>query len=376
MSEVLLLASNPQKATLFDSVLCCAPHQQANFEEEEDMEEEEEDWSVGDEGHEDLDEVSDGADSSSAWDETPSIDVNEVPDDSLFGEFNPARANSAHSSSLHASSISTNVPHSSVSVSSISSAVSDRDRSITGGGNLVDLSSFDSNRAQQSAEENEEEDEEVSTEPARERVKCAQTQTDYTLANSRVSELLPVPVANSSMSQTVWPAPRIADAEVQTDAVEAVATCVASIQTAISTSNDNNKTTNTSQQNNDSDNDDPLDWSSDHHGDNYHHQYVENRATVESAGTEEHLVDDDELQQKEELAEVAEKNDEVTSNNLNEEEEDAGEREEENAEDEASEAGRANEEQETEWNATEVDEDGHSAVSGEWFECIYFYSVD
>ncbi|XP_017460843.1 PREDICTED: zinc finger and SCAN domain-containing protein 12-like, partial [Rhagoletis zephyria] len=150
----------------------------------------------------------------------------------------------------------------------------------------------------------------------------------------------------------------------QTDAAEAVATCVASIQTAISTSNDNNKTTNTSQQNNDSDNDDPLDWSSDHHGDNYHHQYVENRATVESAGTEEHLVDDDELQQKEELAEVAEKNDEVTSNNLDEEEEeDAGEREEEDAEDEASEAGRANEEQETEWNATEVDEDGHSAVS-------------
>ncbi|KAH9388840.1 DNA topoisomerase 2-beta [Tyrophagus putrescentiae] len=66
----------------------------------------------------------------------------------------------------------------------------------------------------------------------------------------------------------------------QTDAAEAVATCVASIQTAISTSNDNNKTTNTSQQNNDSDSGGPLDWSSDHHGDNYHHQYVENRAML------------------------------------------------------------------------------------------------
>ncbi|KAH9408120.1 DNA topoisomerase 2-beta [Tyrophagus putrescentiae] len=149
----------------------------------------------------------------------------------------------------------------------------------------------------------------------------------------------------------------------QTDAAEAVATCVASIQTAISTSNDNNKTTNNTSQQNDSDSDDPLDWSSDHHGDNYHHQYVENRATVESARTEERLADDDELQQKEDLAEMAEKNDEVTSNNLNEEEEDdAGEREEEDAEDEATEAVRANEEQETDSDAIEIDED-YAAVS-------------
>ena len=78
MSDVLLLARNPQKAALFGSVLCCVPHQPADVQEEE-----EEDWSTSDDGDEDF-----GWDSL-AQDEAPSSgEEAEVPDDTLIRDFN------------------------------------------------------------------------------------------------------------------------------------------------------------------------------------------------------------------------------------------------------------------------------------------------
>ncbi len=98
----------------------------------------------------------------------------------------------------------------------------------------------------------------VSTEPVR-KVKGKETQTDYTLANSRITELVKV---KDRMLQAGRPSPVMADGEMQTDAVEVAETN----KQTVSTSKDNSKTanTNTSQQN-DSDSDDLLDLSSDHH---------------------------------------------------------------------------------------------------------------
>ena len=98
------------------------------------------------------------------------------------------------------------------------------------------------------------------TEPVRKVEGSVETQTDHTLANSRVTELVEV---EDRILQTEWTLPVMADGEMQTDAVEVVA--VANTQT-VSTSKDNNKTTNTNTSlQNDSDSDDLLDSSSDHH---------------------------------------------------------------------------------------------------------------
>ncbi|KAH9409172.1 E3 ubiquitin-protein ligase makorin-1 [Tyrophagus putrescentiae] len=166
MSDVLLLARNPQKAALFDSVLCCAPHHGP----EEDMQE---DWSFSDEWDEDIslhgdspervaqDAARDEAAVANAVEDAESLSsVDEF--DALNQDFSNSSANS--SSDSHAS-ILANAPDSSVfAISPISSISSDRGhRARDGSRNFVaDLSfrSFDSNRAQADDDEEEEEEEE------------------------------------------------------------------------------------------------------------------------------------------------------------------------------------------------------------------------
>ncbi|KAH9399980.1 E3 ubiquitin-protein ligase makorin-1 [Tyrophagus putrescentiae] len=163
MSDVLLLTRNPQKAALFDSVLCCAPHQPVEYGGQDDEWDEDISWHDGGTPPRVAQEAARGEAAASAVEDAESLSSVDEFDANLSTRDSNSSANS--SSDSHASIFANALDSSVSSISSISlNSFFDggQDRARDGGRNFVDLSfrSFDSNRAQAADDEEEEEEEE------------------------------------------------------------------------------------------------------------------------------------------------------------------------------------------------------------------------